>query len=418
MTSISDLPQELVGQIVSELRGDEPNLRTCALVSRVFVPWTRQYLFSSVRLTAANPYAFRILVEQSPDVAAYVRRLDIPLSVDFKHISPIIPSTTLVQLPNITHLSAHSDPFDFRHLSPSQELSLADAARRLTTVEIFIDRLWPLPANNTGWSTWTSVDVALPMPAAPVPGTLHLHTLRVSGDCKILVPLSAWLVPQGALAALHTLVFDVTYLTDDYDAPDARPGLVLAAAPSLRELTLQLDPPMPLEPLEVGDGPVRLASFPRLRVLNLRDGYDATIDESLAWLAAFLLPPASPSSSSYSPRDADSALEELSFDHSMLRADLLAVPAATWCAIEGGLLGFDADGEEGDAHPHHQPHPHLRTVAFTGYQKLASYQTPSIFTRRRRRGVQDPDASFEHFSRTVRERLPRLLERGMLVVGQ
>jgi hypothetical protein len=152
--------------------------------------------------------------------------------------------------------------------------------------------------------------------------------------------------------------------------------------------------------------------------LNLRDGYEATIDESLAWLAAFLLPSASPSSSSYSPRDTDSALEVLSFDHSMLRADLLAVPAATWRAIEGGLLGFDADGEEGDAHPHHQPHPHLRTVAFTGYQKLASYQTLSMSTRRRRRGVQDSDASFEHFSRTVRERLPGLLERGMLVVGQ
>jgi hypothetical protein len=37
-------------------------------------------------------------------------------------------------------------------------------------------------------------------------------------------------------------VLDVTYLTDDYDAPDARPAIVLAAALSLRELTLQLDP--------------------------------------------------------------------------------------------------------------------------------------------------------------------------------
>jgi hypothetical protein len=80
------------------------------------------------------------------------------------------------------------------------------------------------------------------MPAAPVPSTLRLHTLRVAGDRKILVPLGAWLVPQGALAALHTLVLDVTPLTEDYGVPDARPALVLAAAPSLRELTLQLDP--------------------------------------------------------------------------------------------------------------------------------------------------------------------------------
>jgi hypothetical protein len=31
-------------------------------------------------------------------------------------------------------------------------------------------------------------------------------------------------------------------LTDDYDALDAHPGLVLAAAPSLHELIFQLDP--------------------------------------------------------------------------------------------------------------------------------------------------------------------------------
>ncbi|KAJ7739108.1 hypothetical protein B0H14DRAFT_2991342 [Mycena olivaceomarginata] len=160
------------------------------------------------------------------------------------------------------------------------------------------------------------------MPAVPVPGTLCLHTLRVAGDYRILVPLGAWLVPQGALAALHTLVLDVTYLTDDYDAPDARPALVLATALSLRELTLQLDPPMPLDPVEAGSGPLCLASFPRLRTLNLRGGYDATIEESLAWLAVFLLPSA-PSSSCY-PRDTYSAFEELSFDHSMRRGDLLA----------------------------------------------------------------------------------------------
>jgi hypothetical protein len=65
---------------------------------------------------------------------------------------------------------------------------------------------------------------------------------------------------------------------------------------------------MPLEPLEVGDGPVCLASFPHLCILNLRNGYDTTIDESLAWLTAFL-PPAFPSFSSYSPGDTNSTLE-------------------------------------------------------------------------------------------------------------
>jgi hypothetical protein len=104
-------------------------------------------------------------------------------------------------------------------------------------------------------------------------------------------------------------------------------------------------------------------------------------------------------------------LEELSFDHSMRRGDLLAVPAVTWCAIEGGLLGFNADGVEGDAHPHHHPHLHLRTVAFTGYQKRAAMECGCM---------QDSwvDESLEHFSRTVRERLLGLMRRGVLVVGR
>ncbi|KAJ7828051.1 hypothetical protein B0H14DRAFT_2812695 [Mycena olivaceomarginata] len=239
------------------------------------------------------------------------------------------------------------------------------------------------------------------MPAASVPGTLRLHSLRVSGDCKILVPLGAWLVPRGALAALYTLVLDVTYLTDDCVAPGSldvqmvvsRSALVLAAAPSLRELTLQLDPLAPF----------RLASFPRLRTLNLHDGYDASIDESLAWLAAFLLPPASPSSSVYPPRDTYSAFEELSFNHSMRREDLLAVPAATWRAIEGGLLGFTADGVEGDAHPRHHAHPHLRTRAAMECGRMQD---------------SGADESLAHFSRTVRERLPGLMGWGVLVVGR
>jgi hypothetical protein len=95
----------------------------------------------------------------------------------------------------------------------------------------------------------------------------------------------------------------------------------------------------------------------------------------------------------------------------MRRGDLRAVLAATWRAIEGGLLGFNANGVEGDAHPHHHPHPHLRTVAFTGHQKLAVMECGRM---------QDSgaDESLEHFSRTVWERLPGLMRRGVLVVGR
>ncbi|KAJ7454567.1 hypothetical protein B0H11DRAFT_2069063 [Mycena galericulata] len=47
MASPSDLPQELVAKIIAEFRDDTANLRSCALVSRSFLPWSRLHLFFS-----------------------------------------------------------------------------------------------------------------------------------------------------------------------------------------------------------------------------------------------------------------------------------------------------------------------------------------------------------------------------------
>ncbi|KAJ6516659.1 hypothetical protein C8R47DRAFT_401906 [Mycena vitilis] len=361
------------------------------------------------------------LVEFSPTVASYVRFIDIPAIQ--APASALLPPATLAQLPNITHLTTHCDPFGFRHLSPADELVLASAARRLTTVDVLIDRLWTLPvwaallngcpaltaltvhAEASGWGIWSAADVALPMPAPREGGTpLRLHTLRVSGDCKILMPLGAWLLPQDALATLHTLVLDVEYLPDDYDATDARPPIVLAAASSLRELTLHLDPPMSLASPSADGSSISIPShLPHLRTLHLRDGPDADIGDSLAWLGALLQPTPAPSLAPNGTQP-ESALEHLSIDHSMIRHELLAVPATTWRAIEDALLG---DGDDGDGNGYSGGargggfmYPHLRTVTFKGYQKFA---------------VGAPEA-FAHFSRTVRERLPRLVERGVVVV--
>ncbi|KAJ7203806.1 hypothetical protein GGX14DRAFT_461234, partial [Mycena pura] len=257
MTSISNLPQELVGKIVDELRGDVPSLRTCALISPVFLPWTRQHLFSSVRLTARNLFAFRALVTSSPAAASYIRRLDIPMET--YHPPSTLSPDTFAQLPHVTHLVAHSDPSGFWHLSPVEERALAGAAQRLTTVHLLIDRLWALPlwatlldgcpalsalgvhAESNGWS---AAEVAIAMPPATKTEVPCLNTLRVSGDVKILIPLAAWLLPRRALDALQKLTLDVLYLRDDYDTldRDSRPPLVRAAAASLHELTLHLDP--------------------------------------------------------------------------------------------------------------------------------------------------------------------------------
>ncbi|KAJ7086190.1 hypothetical protein C8R44DRAFT_893645 [Mycena epipterygia] len=374
------LPQELIGQIVSELHGDIPNLRICALVSRDFLFWSRLHLFSCVRLTGRNVYAFRDLVSTSPAVATYVRRLEMPMMASlFAFV--LLPPESMAQLPNVSQISVHCDPFDFRHLSPAQKLTLTGAMRQITTVHVLIDRLWTLPE----WATllngspsltelaihaespgWRAEDFALGMPAAAQENTPCLRTLRISGDCKILAPLGDWLVPNGFLGALHTLVIDVLYLQNDYEVPDRRPPIVLAAAPSLQELTLHLDPPMSLSDTPQ---PITLASFPLLRALHLKDGPDVVITASLEWLVAFLPP------DSY-------ALEEISIDHSMIRRDLLAVPAPTWHALESALLCT----------------PRFHMLTFKGYQKYS----------------REMPGAFEHFCNTVRAGLPELHARGAL----
>ncbi|KAJ7617019.1 hypothetical protein B0H17DRAFT_651744 [Mycena rosella] len=390
MASHFDLPQELVDKIVSELRNDIPALCTCALISRDFLPWSRLHLFSSVRLTGGNFYAFRTLIASSPAVASYVRRLEMPLMASLPAFV-LLPPESMARLPNLTKLSTHCDPFGFRHLSAAQHRILSDTTRHLTSVELSIDRFWTLPewaALLNGCATlknlaihadptalW-SEDVGLEMPVAPPEDAPRLRTLRISGDCKVLGPLGAWLLPSGFLVALHTLAIDVDYVLDDYDPPDRRLPLVLAGAASLEVLTLHLDPPMPLS--TPADVPISLASFPLLHTLHLKDGPDAEFGASLRWLADFLHAPAT---DHITP--ADSALESVSLAHSLVRRDIDAVPASTWRALEAALLAS----------------PRLHALTFKGYGKYSVGSAPGAFA---------------HFAGTVRAQLAGLEARGVL----
>ncbi|KAJ7127576.1 hypothetical protein C8R43DRAFT_696848 [Mycena crocata] len=127
----------------------------------------------------------------------------------------------------------------------------------------------------------------------------------------------------------------------------------------------------------------------------------------VTWLALLLQ---SASSNPTTTMTSPSALEGISFDHGMVRYALLAVPAATWRAIEAAMLGpseatsFFIDQSSPLAHTNASTHatafPRLRTLIFSGYDKY-SFPAPDVFM---------------HFSSTVRERLARLEDKGMLRV--
>ncbi|KAJ7250792.1 hypothetical protein C8J57DRAFT_1354906 [Mycena rebaudengoi] len=363
--SLPALPQELIDKIIAELEDDRQTLIACALVSQSFLPSARACLYSSVRLGARNVYNFRQLLDSSPAVGKYIRRLEMPRAAAFP-ASVLLPPETLAHLPNLAHLLAHCDPFGWRQLSVAQKLILRSATRALTTVHVVVDRTWTLPewaellngcpylheltihAESAGWSTWTQQQVNVAMPTA-LSGEDHprLRVLEISGDCKILQPLGAWLVPSGYLDALRTLAIDLVYLVDDYFPPDWRLPIVLTAASSLQVLSLHFDPPMALKE---HPHPVSLSQFPVLRVLHLKDGPDAKLMHSLEWLVALL------QTLSTDQHMHPCVLEEISFDHAVTRGDMAEIPAETWTALDALLLMRDTL-------------PRFQTLTFLGYQK-------------------------------------------------
>ncbi|KAJ7189163.1 hypothetical protein C8R46DRAFT_1024336 [Mycena filopes] len=128
------------------------------------------------------------------------------------------------------------------------------------------------------------------------------------------------------------------------------------------------------------------SSFPRLQTLRLTEGPDAEIGALLAWLAAFLAPAPAPNNPSDRSTAADSPIERRCSATRDVDVDELALSFGTLSTAT------------------YTSYPALRTLTFTGYQRFSI-------------GGGAPDA-FEHFSKTVRERLPKLAGRRVVVVGR
>ncbi|KAJ7073056.1 hypothetical protein C8F01DRAFT_1106081 [Mycena amicta] len=286
---------------------------------------------------------------------------------------------------------------------------LREAVRGLTSIDLRVDKLYPLPywatlldhcddlqtldvyVDSNGWASWTAEQVLLPIPkqVSTTPSLLRLRSLCAGGDVKILTPLAAWLLPRGALDNVQSLALDVYYLHDDYGSPeeDRRPPLVHAAMGSVKALTLHLDPPMPLKLNQT------LADFPHLRALHLRDGPDAEFDTSLQWIVAFLTLPSTAQHSS---------LEEITLDHGVLRRDLLAVPGNTWTKLQDALLG-PSSSSQSQSSSFTTPYPALRTVTFANPHKFSYTHPDSV-----------PAAATAFFEDFVKGKMDRMADYGVL----
>jgi hypothetical protein len=106
------------------------------------------------------------------------------------------------------------------------------------------------PRTRTRTRTRSPIRAAVPhtfLPPRPLPHGVSppsslalsppsfIFTLRTSGDCRIIVPLSA-----ARPTRRHRLALDATYLADDSDRPDVLPALMHTAAASLQVLSVHL----------------------------------------------------------------------------------------------------------------------------------------------------------------------------------
>lgn len=91
------LAQELLDAIIDHLHDDLPSLKSCSRVSRAFLPSCRSHIFSEITLEPhrmdkpSDPHLcrkFNLILDQSPDIATYVRELFIIDGPTFDEGSP------------------------------------------------------------------------------------------------------------------------------------------------------------------------------------------------------------------------------------------------------------------------------------------------------------------------------------------
>ncbi|KAJ7818951.1 hypothetical protein B0H14DRAFT_3473405 [Mycena olivaceomarginata] len=248
-------------------------------------------------------------------------------------LPPSSHRSATLRLPHTAHLGRPRNSRAARRLArpAGQDRSITDRTHALLlwTIVPSLRRLTlhpdlPIPLNPPRVGS-----ALLPPGLCPAPPRwLQCDNLRLPRPSFCRLPTVSTILSLHTPARLGQSYNSMKRLTDDYDAPDARPALILAAAPSLRGLTLHLDPrtyvpnraypcaallqtgPNPSPPRVLASplwpatsatastrssapdtlGTIRITSFSGPGALRLRHAYRALITASLAWLAPPLLP--------------------------------------------------------------------------------------------------------------------------------
>ncbi|PIL35671.1 hypothetical protein GSI_02401 [Ganoderma sinense ZZ0214-1] len=222
MKSASELPPELYDCILDYFSEDKSTLRTCALVTRKWLPRARYHLFRSIYIDWSNCDAFTRLLASSPDLGASVATLEIEgafgiFSMDRLHgvtldawlrsISPSFPP----QLTNLTKLELALITIDaelvrrfFGRLSGISHLTLWACA--LTSFDVFVELFASFPALKRLSIAFTQEWETNPRRPVPVPESAvlpHIEVVDLTSCCDNFKVLQ-WFVAHELHTAIHT----------------------------------------------------------------------------------------------------------------------------------------------------------------------------------------------------------------------
>ena len=252
------LPQELIDQTIDHLWNDVDALAACALACHAFLPSARTHLFRDQRIIGAKGCArFEALLDASPELAPYVRKLSLTEPTSTAHAQPWVArlpalAARLGRLATLELVGLHHAALPRCGLGAVPG-ALAAFARleHLVFADVYFDRWHDIHAllaaacnaqsvcfYRVGWANRVPgsepADAAIEVRA---PAPLALKRLVVD-SWAASVMLREWLLPCAAVGEVHLRSLMVRWR--ERDSIDVLNALFRACGKALQSLYVEL----------------------------------------------------------------------------------------------------------------------------------------------------------------------------------
>ncbi|KAI0748646.1 hypothetical protein C8Q80DRAFT_1172955 [Daedaleopsis nitida] len=306
-----ELPQELLDQVIDQLRDDTKALAACALASHACLPSARTHLFHDQRLIGGRSCdRFEAFLDSCPDVTRYIRTLSVT--------EPTSTSYAQSWVSRVPVFVARLERLDTLELVSLHYLAAFGKLTRLVCNDVYFDHFLDVQTflsaacnakdlrfHRVGWGNNTPP--AYPM--VPTMSPLRLRRLLVDSWAASSI-LRGWLLPSADLGDVDIRSLLIRWR--ERDSMDVLDALFRVCGPALQNLYVELP-----TTIEAAQNTPTLRHNTNLRTLEI-DGL--VLPGSVAWTSALLAELRS------------TQLEKLSISMLVLRNDVL--PCFEWTQLD------------------------------------------------------------------------------------